>query len=98
VLELTSKPAAPQEFALHQNHPNPFNPLTIISYQLPADGMVTLKIYTPLGQEIATLVDEVQSAGSKSVEWNAGNFPSGIYFYKLTAGKSTEVKKMVLAK
>ncbi len=98
MLEVNSNTTAPKEFTLYQNHPNPFNPLTVISYQLPADGMVTLKIYTPLGQEIATLVDEVQSAGSKLVEWNAGNFPSGIYFYKLTAGKSTEVKKMVLAK
>ncbi|MBI4548077.1 MAG: T9SS type A sorting domain-containing protein [Ignavibacteriae bacterium] len=94
----------PKSFALHQNYPNPFNPVTVIRYQLPVNSWVTLKVYNVLGQEIKTLVDEIQYAGFRSVEWNASSVPSGVYFYRLTAGDAstgsaqsfTQVKNMLL--
>jgi hypothetical protein len=89
-------PAVPIEFSLYQNYPNPFNPSTVIRYQLPVNSWVTLKIYNLLGQEIATLVNEFQDAGFKSVEWEAGEVGSGVYFYKLTAGNYISTKKMIL--
>ncbi|MBI4547327.1 MAG: T9SS type A sorting domain-containing protein [Ignavibacteriae bacterium] len=88
----------PKEFALHQNYPNPFNPVTVIRYQLPVQSHVTLKIYNLLGQEVRTLVDEVQEAGYKSVEWNAAGMASGVYFYRLRAGNFVDVKKLPLLK
>lgn len=95
----------PQQFLLHQNYPNPFNPTTIIDYDLPSAAYVRLKIYNIIGQQVMTFDDEIQEAGFKSVEWNANNFPSGVYFYRLEAvsvsdpGKSfTQVKKMLLVK
>ena len=89
-------PSIPGEFALEQNYPNPFNPSTRIEYQLPAKSHLTLKIYDLLGREIATLVNEEQKAGYKSVEWNASNFASGVYFYRLQAGSFTGTKKLLL--
>jgi len=88
----------PNTWALEQNYPNPFNPSTVISYQLPMTTNVSLKIYDLLGKEIATLVNEKQSAGWKEVEWNAHNISSGIYFYKLQAGNFVETKKMMVIK
>lgn len=86
----------PKEFALGQNYPNPFNPVTTIRYQLPQSSHVTLKIYNIFGQVVATLVDGAEHAGFKSVEWNAGNIPSGVYLYHLQAGNFVETKKMIL--
>ena len=90
----------PKEFALHQNYPNPFNPTTRIKYDLPKESKVILKVYNLLGQEVITLLDEIQDAGFKSIEWNASDFPSGVYIYRLSAeaeGKSfMDVKKVVL--
>jgi hypothetical protein len=88
----------PSQFGLDQNYPNPFNPLTIIKYQLPIDSWVTLKIYNMLGEEVATLINSNQSAGYKSVEFNATRLSSGLYIYTLRAGSFTDVKKMVLLK
>ncbi len=92
----------PKEFTLYQNYPNPFNPTTTIRYQLPIDSRVTFKIYNIFGQEVRTLIDEIQEAGFKSVEWNANNYSSGVYFYRLTInaeGKSfVAVKKLLLMK
>ncbi len=88
----------PTSFALYQNYPNPFNPSTAISYQLSAVSFVTLKVYDMLGREVATLANQRQNAGSYTVTFDAGKLPSGVYFYRLTAGSMTETKKMVLIK
>jgi len=88
----------PAEFALEQNYPNPFNPLTKISYQLPQSGFVNLKVYNTLGKEVATLVNEEKSAGKYSVNFNAGNLSSGVYFYKLTSNNFSQINKMLLVK
>ncbi|RCK74541.1 MAG: Cell surface protein [Ignavibacteriae bacterium] len=100
----------PSSYNLEQNYPNPFNPITTIKYQLPVESKVSLKIYNVLGQEIKTLVDEVQETGFKSVEWNStdnsGKFvSSGVYFYRMDATsvavpnrKFTDVKKLVVLK
>ena len=81
---------------LMEAFPNPFNPVTVIRYSLPARGWVTLTIYDVLGREVARLVDELQDAGYRSVEWDAGSRPSGVYFYRLQAGAFVETKKLVL--
>ena len=86
----------PLRHSLSQNYPNPFNPTTTIKYDLPIDSRVTLKVFNIIGQEVVTLVNDVQKAGYKSVEWNASNFASGVYFYRLHAGSYTNVKKLLL--
>ncbi len=95
----------PEIFVLYQNYPNPFNPSTRIKYSIPQlktlhakSQQVQLKIYDILGREIATLVNEKQSSGNYEVTFDATGLPSGIYFYKLTAGSFTDVKKMILMK
>jgi hypothetical protein len=90
--------SVPRQFSVGQNYPNPFNPTTTITYSLPADGRVSLKLYDVLGREVLTLVDEVRSAGDHQVSVDAGNLSSGVYLYKLTAGYFTTVRKMVLLK
>ncbi len=88
----------PAEFALGQNYPNPFNPSTTINYELPASNFVTLKIYDLVGKEVATLVNEKLDAGRYSATFNGANLASGMYFYKISAGQFTFVRKMVLIK
>jgi hypothetical protein len=88
----------PSAFALEQNYPNPFNPTTNIRYSIPSEGFVTLRIYDMLGQEVATLVNHVQSAGVYTANFNAGSMTSGIYFYSLKVGDNVLVKKMMLIK
>ncbi|MGB4851790.1 MAG: M14 family zinc carboxypeptidase [Ignavibacteria bacterium] len=85
-------------FSLLQNYPNPFNPVTVISYNLAVAGFVELKIYDVLGNEVKTLVKEKQNAGSYSVDFNAGDLPSGVYFYRINAGEYRETKTMMLLK
>lgn len=86
------------DFVLEQNYPNPFNPLTVIKYHVPEASMVSIKVFDVLGKETATLINEQKDAGSYQVEFNAANFASGIYFYQMTAGNFTSVKKMSLLK
>jgi len=86
------------EFALFQNYPNPFNPTTTISYQIPEDGSVTLKIYDTLGKEITTLVNGEKQRGKYNITFDASNLTSGIYFYSLTSGSFKETKKLILLK
>jgi hypothetical protein len=81
-----------------QNYPNPFNPSTNINFTLPNTEFVTLKIYDILGKEVKTIVNEELSAGNYTKIWDANNLSSGVYFYKLTAGKFTETKKMMLVR
>ena len=88
----------PSVFSLSQNYPNPFNPTTKISYQLPSNNFVTLKVYDVLGNEVAALVNEQQPAGKYEVQFDASGLGSGIYFYKLNAGSLVETRKMVLMK
>jgi hypothetical protein len=87
-----------QDFHLSQNYPNPFNPSTKISWQSPVGSHQTLNIYDVLGNEVATLVDEYKPAGSYEVEWDAGNYPSGVYFYQLKSEEFIQTKKMILIK
>ena len=87
-----------ESFSLKQNYPNPFNPETRIDFTLDTKSEVNLTIFNMLGQEVATLVDEVKAAGSHNVTWNASDVASGVYFYKLTTGDLTLTKKMVLLK
>ena len=88
----------PAEFRLSQNYPNPFNPSTTISFDIPVDGKVSLKLFDMSGKEISTLVNEVKTAGYYSVNFNASNLTSGIYFYSIQAGDFTATKKMMLVK
>ncbi|MBL7075456.1 T9SS type A sorting domain-containing protein [candidate division KSB1 bacterium] len=88
----------PKSYQLSQNYPNPFNPITTIKYGLPKESKVTLKVFDILSQEVATLVDEHQSAGYHQINWNAADHSSGIYFYQIQAGEFQKVRKMVLLK
>ncbi len=88
----------PTRYELSQNYPNPFNPVTKINYAIPKQGLVTLKIYDILGREVLTLVNEVQEAGYYSFDFDASSLASGVYFYKLTSGTFSDVKRMVLIK
>ena len=86
------------DYVLEQNYPNPFNPSTTIKFGIPEKNNVVVKIYNSLGVEIATLVNEVREAGSYEIQFNANNFSSGIYYYKIIAGNFVETKKMILLK
>jgi len=88
----------PTEYSLSQNYPNPFNSTTTINYSTESQGLVTLKVYDLLGVEVISLVIEEQEAGHYSVEFNATEQPSGIYFYTLTSGNFTATKKLILLK
>ncbi len=88
----------PTSFTLEQNYPNPFNPTTTISFTLPESGFVTLKVYNMLGQEVATLVNEVKAAGNYKATLNAKDLSSGTYIYSLKSGDTQITKKMTLLK
>jgi hypothetical protein len=93
----------PKKFELSQNYPNPFNPTTTIKYSIPSlvnghSSLVQLKVYDVLGREVKKLIDREQSPGNYSVQFNANNLPSGVYFFKLRSGDFTQTRKMVLIK
>ena len=103
-LRPTSTPIAinenntPTEFSLYQNYPNPFNPETTIEFDIPKTAITNLIIYDALGREITTLVNGELTAGKYKVNWNAGSYSSGIYYYQLKAGDFLTTKKMLLVK
>lgn len=86
----------PTAFKLEQNYPNPFNPVTRISYEVSTTSVVSLKVFNTLGEEVATLVEAVESPGFKDVVWDAANAPSGVYYVRMVAGSFRETKKMLL--
>lgn len=88
----------PKEFNLSQNFPNPFNPVTNISFDLPKESFVKLVVYNSLGKEVLILANQDLKAGSYKVDWDASIYSSGVYFYKLDAGSYVETKKMILIK
>ncbi|MBK8947212.1 MAG: carboxypeptidase regulatory-like domain-containing protein [Ignavibacteriae bacterium] len=96
VISVQSANEKPNIYSLSQNYPNPFNPITTIRYQIPVNSHVLLKVYDVLGREVETLIDEYKQAGTYKLEFNASQLVSGVYFYKLRAGKYIDVKKMVL--
>jgi hypothetical protein len=89
---------APNKFSLCQNHPNPFNPSTNIRYEIPRSENVRLIVYDALGREIETLVNEKQTAGTYEATFNASQYSSGVYIYKLKTEGYSETKKMILLK
>jgi hypothetical protein len=97
-LEAAEAEALPTDFALDQNYPNPFNPTTTIQYALPEAVHVRVSVFNLLGQEVATLVDQVHQAGRHEVRWDAGQLSSGMYIYVIDAGSYRESRRMVLLK
>jgi hypothetical protein len=98
VTDVADQKVLPTEYALSQNYPNPFNPSTQIELALPKESRVTLEVYNLLGQRVSTLVNEMMSAGYHSVKFDASTLPSGLYLYRMTAGETSFVKKMMLVK
>jgi hypothetical protein len=88
----------PTVFSLSQNYPNPFNPNTAIQFSIPEQTFVKLEVFNTLGEKVSTLVAEELNAGSYKYDWNAGNLPSGIYYYSFTTNSFTQTKKLVLIK
>ena len=84
--------------SLSQNFPNPFNPTTNIRFTVPRNGRTLLRVFNTLGQEVATLVNDMRNVGTYSVQWNASNLSSGTYYYRIQSGDLVEMKKMVLIK
>ena len=98
IVSVNETPNIPNTITLYQNYPNPFNPSTTIKYQIPNAGLVTLKVYDLLGNEVATLVNKEKPVGTYEIGFSASGLSSGIYFYKLQSGNFTETKKMILIK
>lgn len=88
----------PERFSLSQNYPNPFNPSTMITFAVPSEGFVSLKVYDLLGREVASLVNAEYEAGTYTVDFNAGSLAGGLYFARLTAGSSAATMKMSFVK
>ena len=90
--------SAPNQFALEQNFPNPFNPSTTIQYYIPEAGKVSLRVFNLLGEEIKTLQDDYNEAGNYKVSFDGRSLGSGIYFYKLDFKQYSSIKKMIILK
>ena len=88
----------PDGFSLSQNYPNPFNPSTTVSFSIPTKEQVTLRVLNLLGSEVATLLDQQLSPGEYKTDFNAANLPSGLYFYRLSTGGYSAVKKLMLVR
>ena len=102
-MNINSSAFMPHSFSLSQNYPNPFNPITSLRYDLPNDGLVNITIYDMMGRIVKTLVNGSQTAGFKSVQWNATNdrdepVSAGLYLYTIQAGEFRQTRKMVLLK
>jgi hypothetical protein len=100
---INNEESPPREYTLHQSYPNPFNPATVIRYELKAAGPVQLFVYDLLGREVAVLVDEIQTPGTKSVVWSAAGQSAGTYFCRLQAAgdhgeRFSDVKRMMFLK
>jgi hypothetical protein len=93
-----SEVLVPREYTLAQNYPNPFNPSTTIEFALPHAGFVTLKVYNVLGEEVGDLVSGDHAPGTFKATWDAADIPSGVYFYRLTAGECVQTRKALLMK
>ncbi|MAI86787.1 MAG: hypothetical protein CMF99_06465 [Candidatus Marinimicrobia bacterium] len=103
ILKIPNINVPANNFTLKDNYPNPFNPLTTISYELLTDGIVNIVIYDLIGKKIKTLISGFQTAGSKNVNWNTTNnqgqpVSAGVYFYSMEAGDFRQTKKMILLK
>ena len=88
----------PTEYVLHSAYPNPFNPITTISFGLPQDSKITLNVYYIEGRQVTNLINGLEVAGNHTLEWNAEGFPSGVYFVKMTAGDFSQSQKLMLVK
>ena len=102
-LSTINKVIIPEAFALHQNYPNPFNPITSIRYDLPVDGLVNITVYDMIGREVKNLVNGIQTAGFRSVKWDATNnnnqtVSAGLYIYSIYSDNYIDTKKMILLK
>ncbi len=97
-IEVTPKSKNARTFELAQNYPNPFNPTTKISFAIPQDGMVTLKVYNVLGKEVSTLLNQNMRTGTYDVSFDASQLTTGVYLYRLSVGNFSSVKKMMLVK
>jgi hypothetical protein len=98
ILRRGADATVPSSFGVSQNYPNPFNPSTTVRYRLPDRMPVRIRVLNLLGQEVATLLDETQEAGERSIRWDASGFPSGVYFCQVVAGASRAVIPMSLVK
>ncbi len=98
VTDVDSGTEIPTVYALGQNYPNPFNPSTVIKFSIPNSGLVSLKVFNILGQEVATLVNEMKSVGVYEVSFDASSLTTGMYIYRIQSGEFTSTKKMLLIK
>ena len=102
-MDVATTDQIPMTYAIHQNYPNPFNPVTTLRYDLPEDALVNITIYDMVGRVVKTLINDQQTAGYRSLQWNATNdaglpLSAGIYLYMIQAGELRQTKKMVLLK
>ncbi len=98
ITDVKTSASMPDKFELYQNYPNPFNPVTNFQFSIVNCQLTILKVFDMLSREVATLVNEVKQPGVYKVNWNAGGFPSGVYFYRLQTDTFTETKKLLLLK
>jgi len=98
VTDIGENASKPVLYKLYDNYPNPFNPSTTLRYSLPEASLTSIKIYDAVGKEVAVVVNEMKTAGTYQIEFNAVGLSSGIYYYSIQAGTFSETKKMILMK